>query len=133
MAKNDSWTDTHRIPSPSAGAAKVTDTPTVDWAGFKNGVNQRISELFKTEAGLPGHVLQIQQELNRIDRAVDENRLERTIAKALALEIYRNCATAARAAQLTQWDKFTLRVETAGQYFECEKQDGVLKLKPSGI
>ena len=129
MTEKASWTDRHNIPSPTAGAAKVTSTPTVDWAGFKNGVNARIAELFKSEAGIPGHVTQIQQNLNRIDLAVTAKTLDKTVAKTLALELYRNCGKAAKAAKLVKWAKFSLKVQAAGQYFECEKANGVLKMK----
>jgi hypothetical protein len=129
MTEKASWTDRHNIPSPTAGAAKPTAAPTVDWAGFKNGVNTRIGELFKSEAGIPGHVTQIQQNLNRIDAAVTAGTLDKTLAKTLALELYKNCGKAAKAAKLAKWTKFTLKVTAAGQWFECEKTAGVVKLK----
>ena len=132
MTQKGSWTDRHNIPSPTAGkapAAKPTSAPTVDWAGFKNGVNTRIGELFKSEGGIPGHVTQIQQNLNRIDAAVTAGTLAKPIAKAMALELYKNCGKAAKAAKLDKWAKFTLKVQAAGQFFECEKANGTIKMK----
>jgi hypothetical protein len=129
MTEKETWTDRHKIPSPTDGAAKPTDTPAVDWAGFKNGVNSRIGDLFKTEAGLPNHAKEIQNNLNRIDKAVNEGDLDKVVAKTLTLELYKNCAKAARAAKLAKWAKFTFKVAAAGQWFECEKVDGVIKIK----
>jgi hypothetical protein len=129
MTEKQSWTDRHNIPSPTAGAARPTGAPTVDWAGFKNGVNARIAELFKSEAGIPGHVTQIQQNLNRIDAAVTAGSLDKAKAKALALELYKNLGKAAKAAKLVKWAKFTLKVNAAGQWFECEKANNVIKMK----
>jgi len=65
--------DRHAIPNPLAGqgvAAKPTgaySAAVVSYAGFMDGLKERIHELFLTLPGLPGHVVQVQQELNRLN------------------------------------------------------------------
>jgi hypothetical protein len=65
----------HNIPNPLAGqgvAARPTGAyaaPVVSYAGFLDGIKERIHELFLTVPGLPGHVVQVQQELNRLSNS----------------------------------------------------------------
>ncbi len=67
--------DRHNIPNPTAGqgvAAKATgaySAPVVSYAGFVDGLKERVHELFLTLPGLPGHAVQVQQELNRLSNS----------------------------------------------------------------
>jgi hypothetical protein len=67
--------DRHNIPNPLAGQGKAATATgayaadVVSYAGFVDGVKERIHELFLTLPGLPGHVVQVQQELNRLSNS----------------------------------------------------------------
>ncbi len=67
--------DRHNIPNPTAGqgvAPKATGAfaaPVVSYSGFVDGLKERVHELFLTVPGLPGHVVQVQQELNRLNHS----------------------------------------------------------------
>ena len=79
MAK-EKWKNTHAIPAPTAGAgaAHAAAAPTVPYAGYINSLSTRIGPLFSTQAGIPGHVTQVQQELNRLSNSTlssDDKRL----------------------------------------------------------
>lgn len=65
----------HNIPNPTAGqgvlptATGAYSAQVVIYAGFLDGIKERIHELFLTLPGLPGHVVQVQQELNRLSNS----------------------------------------------------------------
>jgi hypothetical protein len=67
--------DRHNIPNPTAGQGKAAtatgaySADVVSYAGFVDGLKERVHELFLTLPGLPGHVVQVQQELNRLSNS----------------------------------------------------------------
>jgi hypothetical protein len=65
------WQNIHAIPGPAAGvgAAHPGAAPTVPYAGYLDALSTRIGPLFSTLAGIPGHVVQVQQELTRLSNS----------------------------------------------------------------
>ena len=61
----------HHIPAPTTGTTQITPNGAVILAdkAFLDGAKERIHDLFVTEQGLPGHVTQVQQELNRLNNS----------------------------------------------------------------
>jgi hypothetical protein len=70
MAKERSH-DRHAIPAPVPGTTQITPNGAILLAdkAFLDGFKERIHELFLTLAGLPGHVVQVQQEFNRLSNS----------------------------------------------------------------
>ena len=70
MDKNRSH-DRHHIPAPNAGTTQLTPNGATILAdkAWLDGFKERGHELFLTLAGLPGHVVQVQQEFNRLSNS----------------------------------------------------------------
>jgi hypothetical protein len=76
--------DRHHIPAPAItpdGAPLLADKV------FLDGAKERIHELFLTAAGLPGHVVQVQQEFNRLDNSNLQADRKRMIGKQMLAQI----------------------------------------------
>lgn len=125
------WHDRHSIPAPTAGldrartpSGEAPDQDTVDWAGYQNGLNRRIGELFLTLPGLPGHATQVQQELKRINGPVTNGSLEKKIANQLVDELFGAIKKSAQAAALQDFPQQTFTVSSVGRTLTIFKQSG---------
>ena len=61
----------HAIPAPAQGTTQLTPNGAILLSdkAFLDGFKERIHELFLTLGGLPGHVVQVQQEFNRLSNS----------------------------------------------------------------
>ncbi|MGB9458560.1 MAG: hypothetical protein WCB12_21100 [Bryobacteraceae bacterium] len=71
MAAKTRTHDRHHIPAPVTGTTQLTPNGAIILAdkAFLDGFKERIHELFLTLGGLPGHVVQVQQEMNRLNNS----------------------------------------------------------------
>lgn len=79
---NDKWVDRHAPVAPDGGTGGRSDN-TVQWASWLKSAQQRVGELFLTERGLNGHLIQVQGELNRLSKAIKDGKL--TLEEGLLL------------------------------------------------
>lgn len=68
MATKTRTHNRHHIPPPVTGTTQITPNGAILLADktFLDGFKERIHDLFRTLPGLPGHVIQVQQEFNRL-------------------------------------------------------------------
>jgi len=71
MADKPRSHERHHIPAPVTGTTQITPNGATILAdkAFLDGFKERIHELFLTLGGLPGHVVQVQQEFNRLNNS----------------------------------------------------------------
>jgi len=94
-AEKPKWNDRHNISKPSSGLGKTSSDAaqaqqqagqTVQWAGWRNGVKDRISELFKTVGGLASHVGALQSSYTSLSNGVKKKEIDADDAKGLFKE-----------------------------------------------
>ncbi len=63
--------DRHHIPAPGVGTTQITPNGAIIQAdtAWLDGFKERGHELFLTVGGLPGHVIQVQQEFSRLSNS----------------------------------------------------------------
>jgi hypothetical protein len=73
----------HNIPTPASGVTvTATGTPILTEKAFLDGFKERIHELFLTLPGLPGHVVQVQQEFNRLSNSTLDDPRKKEVGDA---------------------------------------------------
>jgi hypothetical protein len=114
--------DRHRIPAPAEGATVTpTGTPILTEKAYLDGLKERIHELFLTLPHLPGHVRQVQQELNRLSNS----NLSAFSKEAVASAAFEQIRKAAEHCTI-EFPLQTFQVASIQKEFVITRQDGLV-------
>lgn len=86
-SEKDRWNDRHNIPKPSGKKDASKGATRLGWAGWRNGLKERIAELFISVENLGSHVQEVQTKFVSLSKAVEKKEIEADEAKSLFKEM----------------------------------------------
>jgi hypothetical protein len=115
--------DRHHIPAPvtPTGTTQITPNGATILAdkAFLDGFKERIHDLFLTAGGMPGHVIQVQQEYNRLNNSTLADDRKRLIGDTAFDQI---CKAAEHAGFNFPQETFT--IASVGRTYYIERAGG---------